>query len=106
MGVRDELASAIGVKGQGPNDMVAKRCLARPELLGEFVEGLAGKDHRLAGDCAEVLTKCRSEARAHRPPCCGAPAASLAQGRACALGVRLRRAPHRPAQYFPARSTA
>jgi hypothetical protein len=57
MGLVEQLSSARGGRGQEANERVARKCLARPELMGEIVEGLAAKDFRLAGDCAEVMTK-------------------------------------------------
>jgi hypothetical protein len=57
MSILEELASAVGVRTQEPNDEAAARCQGRPRLLDEIAVGLAGKDARLAGDCAEVMTK-------------------------------------------------
>ena len=59
--VLTQLASAVGERTQEPNERAAKRCLARPELLEEIAAGLEGKDARLAGDCAEVMTKVAQE---------------------------------------------
>jgi hypothetical protein len=57
MGLLDQLASAVGVKSQEPNSQAAEKCLKRPALLEEIAQGLEGKNARLAGDCAEVMTK-------------------------------------------------
>jgi type IV secretory pathway VirJ component len=57
MPITDQLASARGERGQEANCAVAEQCLERPELLSEIVEGLSSRDARLAGDCAEVMTK-------------------------------------------------
>jgi len=57
MSILEELASAVGVRTQEPNDEAAARCQGRPQLLDEIAVGLAGRDPRLAGDCAEVMTK-------------------------------------------------
>jgi len=57
MSIIDELSSSVGVKTQEPNSAVAERCLADPDLLREIEAGLALKNTRLAGDCAEVMTK-------------------------------------------------
>ena len=57
MTILNELASALGQRTQEANDEAAARCLGRPQLLEEIAQGLAGKSPRLAGDCAEVMTK-------------------------------------------------
>lgn len=57
MRVMNQLASSLGEKKQGANVAVAVACLADPSLLAEIVAGLGSKDARLAGDCAEVMTK-------------------------------------------------
>jgi hypothetical protein len=57
MGIIDQLASSLGEKKQDANVAVAEACLADPSLLPEIVAGLASKGARLAGDCAEVMTK-------------------------------------------------
>ena len=57
MGIVEQLSSAKGERGQQANEKVAQKCLARPELIEEIALGLAAKDFKLAGDCAEVMTK-------------------------------------------------
>ncbi|HEY0839501.1 MAG TPA: hypothetical protein VGD74_04895 [Vulgatibacter sp.] len=57
MKVLDRLASAQGRRTQEPNEEVAGLCLEAPELLEQIASGLTGADARLAGDCAEVMTK-------------------------------------------------
>ena len=57
MSITDQLSSSVGVNTQEPNAKVAEKCLVKTELLIEIVEGLGSKNVRLAGDCAEVMTK-------------------------------------------------
>ncbi|MBI2895925.1 MAG: hypothetical protein HYY06_20375 [Deltaproteobacteria bacterium] len=61
MGVIEKLSSSIGTRTQEANVKVARTCLADPRHLEEIAEALAGKDARLAGDCAEVMTKVAQE---------------------------------------------
>jgi len=61
--VVERLASARGERTQGANVRVAEACLADPAALAEVAAALGGKDARLVGDCAEVMTKV-GEARA------------------------------------------
>lgn len=53
----ERLASSQGRRTQEPNEEVAALCLQSPALLEEIAAGLVGADARLAGDCAEVMTK-------------------------------------------------
>jgi len=78
MSVREELASSLGVRGQRPNESVAQKCLAHPDLIDEIVAGLADRNFRLAGDCAEVMTKIAEEKPALVAPRAGALLALLA----------------------------
>ncbi len=57
MSALDQLSSRVGSRTQDANAKVAQRCLADPRLLPEITGGLGSKDARLAGDCAEVMTK-------------------------------------------------
>lgn len=51
------LSSRAGDPTQQSNEAVAVACLSAPSLLHWIAEGLSHKDPKLAGDCAEVLTK-------------------------------------------------
>jgi hypothetical protein len=57
MGILDHLASSLGEMKQDANSAVAELCLADPRLLDEIAVGLGSRNVRLAGDCAEVMTK-------------------------------------------------
>ena len=57
MTILDQLASSRGQMTQDANVAVAAACLAKPGLLAEIVAGLRSRDDRVAGDCAEVMTK-------------------------------------------------
>jgi hypothetical protein len=57
MDIIARLASQIGARGQTANVKVAERCIMNPDLLETVASRMADKDARLAGDCAEVLTK-------------------------------------------------
>jgi len=57
MSILDRLASSLGERRQDANCAVAEGCVADPGLLAEIVDGLRSPDARLAGDCAEVMTK-------------------------------------------------
>ncbi|AKU92609.1 hypothetical protein AKJ08_2996 [Vulgatibacter incomptus] len=57
MSILERLASPQGLRTQEPNEEAAALCLESPELLEEIATGLASRDARLAGDCAEVMTK-------------------------------------------------
>ncbi|MBI6545552.1 MAG: hypothetical protein HY692_02085 [Cyanobacteria bacterium NC_groundwater_1444_Ag_S-0.65um_54_12] len=56
-----ELSSQVGDRTTAANRRVAADCLANEGLLTEIVTGLDSKDHRLVGDCAEVLTMVAQE---------------------------------------------
>lgn len=57
MSLTDQLPSQSGTPTKDGTVRVAKRCLAEPRRSTEIVDGLASKNARLAGDCAEVMTK-------------------------------------------------
>ena len=57
MSILDRLASSLGERRQDANCAVAEECVADPELLAEIADGLRSPNPRLAGDCAEVMTK-------------------------------------------------
>ncbi len=57
MSVISQLASKLASRDKQANARVANRCIARPELIFEIVASLVEDDAKLAGDCAEVLTK-------------------------------------------------
>ena len=61
MSVLDRLSSQTGDRTAASNRKGIAECLARPALLAEIAEGLAGKDAALLGDCAEVLTEVAKE---------------------------------------------
>jgi len=64
MSLLDRLASAQGLRTQEPNEAAASLCIESPDRLDEIAAGLAGRDARLAGDCAEVMTKVAERAPA------------------------------------------
>ncbi len=68
MGLLEKLSSRSGSRTQDANVAVAARCLAKPDLLAEIVQGLADADARLAGDCAEVMTKVAEQAPSRIAP--------------------------------------
>lgn len=51
------LSSSLGVRGQEPNEAVARDCIVEPDLLLQIAEGFSSQTDRLVGDCAEVMTK-------------------------------------------------
>jgi len=57
MSILDRLASSFGERRQDANCAVAEECVADPVLLAEIADGLRSSNARLAGDCAEVMTK-------------------------------------------------
>lgn len=57
MSIVAELSSQIGSRSEEANARVAELCVATPDLLSEIVAHLSDKNARLAGDCAEVMTK-------------------------------------------------
>lgn len=57
MSILDSLSSATGDRTQSSNERAALECLEKPALLAEIAVGLSGPDEKLAGDCAEVMTK-------------------------------------------------
>lgn len=57
MSIVERLASSQGLRTQEANAAVATECVAAPDLLHEIAGSLASKNNRLAGDCAEVMTK-------------------------------------------------
>jgi hypothetical protein len=57
MSILDELSSSLGQKTQEANSKAALRCIQAPALLEEIAAGLGSKDAKVAGDCAEVMTK-------------------------------------------------
>ena len=52
-----QLSSRLGTRGEEANVAVANRCLGAPGLLDAIAAHLSDRDTRLAGDCAEVMTK-------------------------------------------------
>ncbi|CAG0929324.1 hypothetical protein TFLX_01255 [Thermoflexales bacterium] len=54
--VLEQLSSQSGDRTAASNERVAKRALQRPQLLEEIAVGLAMRDRKLIGDCAEVMT--------------------------------------------------
>lgn len=77
MSILDRLASAQGLRTQEPNDAAASLCIESPDRLEEIAAGLAGRDARLAGDCAEVMTKVAERAPELVAPFAGALVAAL-----------------------------
>jgi hypothetical protein len=63
-----QLSSSVGDRTNAANHAVAKICLDDPELLAQIAEGLSGENHRLAGDCAEVMTQIAMDAPEHAVP--------------------------------------
>lgn len=61
MTILDQLSSRTGDRTEASNKAVASQCLAEPDLLAEVAIGLQDEDAKLAGDCAEVMTKVASE---------------------------------------------
>lgn len=57
MSVLSRLSSQVGDRTEESNRRVAREALEQPSLLAEIAQGLSADDARLAGDCAEVLTK-------------------------------------------------
>ncbi len=57
MDIIARLSSQLGSRGQEANIDVAARCLKKPDLLRDIAARLADENARLAGDCAEVMTK-------------------------------------------------
>lgn len=57
MDIVTQLASQAGTRGQEANIRVAERCIRDPELIEFIAARLTDKNARLAGDCAEVMTK-------------------------------------------------
>jgi len=57
MSLVTELSSAQGSLRQEANVAVAARCLRAPQRLPEIAAGLGDANARVAGDCAEVMTK-------------------------------------------------
>lgn len=57
-----QLSSAVGDRTNAANHSVVQACLANPKLLVDVAEGLLSDDHRLAGDCGEVMTQTASMA--------------------------------------------
>jgi hypothetical protein len=56
-----QLSSQLGTRNEQANLAVVARCLARPALLADIVDGLATGGAALMGDCAEVLTHVAEE---------------------------------------------
>ncbi|HVY45930.1 MAG TPA: hypothetical protein VHB21_08630 [Minicystis sp.] len=57
MSILEQLASSGERRNQEANVAAAAACIAEPAHIDEIVGGLGGKDARIAGDCAEVMTK-------------------------------------------------
>ncbi|MGC4119453.1 MAG: hypothetical protein QM765_33775 [Myxococcales bacterium] len=56
MDILERLAQRKG-NSQEATEHAARECVADPSLIDEVVRGLLADDARLAGDCAEVMTK-------------------------------------------------
>lgn len=61
MSILDQLSSQVGDRTEASNRAVAAKCLDEPGLLAEVAAGLAGRDEKQVGDCAEVMTKVAAE---------------------------------------------
>lgn len=57
MSLLDQLSSSRGDRTEASNRRVAARLIENSARLPEIAHGLASPDRKLAGDCAEVLTK-------------------------------------------------
>ena len=55
--ILSKLSLQMGDSTQQSNENAALMCKESPGLLEQIAEGLGHKDLRLAGDCAEVMTK-------------------------------------------------
>ncbi len=56
MTLLNRLSSQVGDRTEYSNRKVVLKCLEKPRLLDEIVQGLESKDAALLGDCTEVLT--------------------------------------------------
>lgn len=61
MSIIDQVSSRVGDRTETSNVIVALQCIDSPGLLSAIVNALSDKDEKLAGDCAEVLTKVAEE---------------------------------------------
>ncbi|MFC1569923.1 hypothetical protein ACFL4L_06775 [bacterium] len=61
MSILSQLSSRCGDRTEQSNVKVAFLCLEEPGLLDEIKQGLHADDARMAGDCAEVMTKVAEE---------------------------------------------
>jgi hypothetical protein len=57
MTIVEQLSSQTGDRTEASNRAVAWQCLTDAAALEEIAGGLESEDERLAGDCAEVMTK-------------------------------------------------
>jgi hypothetical protein len=57
MDIIAKLSSQIGSRSGEANAEVAKICITNPDLLSEIAAHLSDGNAKLAGDCAEVMTK-------------------------------------------------
>lgn len=56
MSILNKLSSMSNEKPTIANKLVSNECISNPELIEEIVNNINSKNHKLAFDCAEVLT--------------------------------------------------